>query len=198
MGTKHSNEAAKPQQNRLIRRAQKRLGKYASVFPMVLISGRAEYIHDIRVTSRRMQQVMNLLFPLPRTGKGRKVVRSLRKVRRALGPCRNLDVNLDLIQEKLDTAGSEIARDAWTQVRDATMERRTAEISRARDALKQTDIVEFISRVMTLVDSVDGDENVEKQLKQQTETAFNDWSDALASAQENSQGAQIHALRITG
>ena len=198
MGTKHSNEAAKPQQNRLIRMAQKRLGKYASVFPMVLIRDRAEYIHDIRVASRRMQQVMNLLFPLPRTGKGRKVVRSLRKVRRALGPCRNLDVNLDLIQEKLDTAGSEIARDAWTQVRDATMERRAAEFSRARDALKQTDIVEFISRVMTFVDSVDGDENVEKQLKQQTETAFNAWSDALASAQENSQGAQIHALRITG
>ena len=78
------------------------------------------------------------------------------------------------------------------------MERRKAEFSRARDALKQTDIVEFISRVMTLVESVEGDENVEKQLKQQTETAFNDWSDALASAQENSLGAQIHALRITG
>ena len=39
---------------------------------------------------------------------------------------------------------------------------------------------------------------VEKQLRQQTETAFDDWSDALAAAQENLQGGQIHALRIAG
>jgi len=198
MGANHLTGTANPEGNRLVRIAQKRLGKYTSTFPMVLISDRAENIHDARVASRRMQQVMNLLFPPPRSGKSRKVVRSLRKVRRVLGPCRNLDVNLDLIQEKIAAAGSEIARDAWTQVGDATMERRKAELARARDALKQTDIVEFIGRVMTLVESVESDENVEKQLKQQTETAFNDWSDALASAQENSLGAQIHALRITG
>ena len=151
MGAKHCTEAANPDHNRLLRMAQKRLGKYTSAFPTVLISGDAESIHDTRVASRRMQQVMNLLFPPPRSGKSRKVVRSLRKVRRALGPCRNLDVNLDLIQERLNTASSEIARDTWAQVRDATMERRAAELSRARDALKQTDIVQFISRVMTLV-----------------------------------------------
>ena len=178
--------------------AQKRLGKYTSAFPAVLISGDAESIHDTRVASRRMQQVMNLLFPPPRVGKSRKVVRSLRKVRRALGPCRNLDVNLDLIQEKIDAAGSDIAREAWAQVRDAIMETRAAELGHAREALKQTDIVALISRVMTLVESADDDEKVEKQLRQQTETAFNDWSDALASAQENFQGGQIHALRIAG
>ena len=142
--------------------AQKRLGKYTSTFPTVLISGDAENIHDTRVASRRMQQVMNLLFPPPRVGKGRKVVRSLRKVRRALGPCRNLDVNLDLIQEKIDAAGSEIARDAWAQVRDAITETRAAEFFRAQEALKQTDIVELISRVISLVESAGDDENGRK------------------------------------
>lgn len=178
--------------------AQKRLGKYTSAFPAVLISGDAESIHDTRVASRRMQQVMNLLFPPPRVGKSRKVVRSLRKVRRALGPCRNLDVNLDLIQEKIDAAGSDIAREAWAQVRDAITETRAAELGHAREALKQTDIVALISRVISLVESAGDDETVEKRLRQQTETAFDDWSDALAAAQENLQGGQIHALRIAG
>lgn len=191
-------EAATCDRTRLFRMAQKRLGKYTSTFPTVLISGDAESIHDTRVASRRMQQVMNLLFAPPRVGKSRKVVRSLRKVRRALGPCRNLDVNLDLIQEKIDAAGSDIARDAWAQVRDAITETRAAELFRAQEALKQTDIVALISRVISLVESAGDDETVEKRLRQQTETAFDDWSDALAAAQENLQGGQIHALRIAG
>lgn len=198
MDAEHGIEAAASERNRLLPVAQKRLSKFTTAFPTVLISGDAESIHATRVASRRMQQMMNLLFPPPRSGKSRKIARSLRKVRRALGPCRNLDVILNLIQEKLDTASSEIAKDTWMQLRNMAIERRAPELPYARDALKQTDIVKFVTRVMTLIEGVDAAKEIAEQLKQQTESAFGDWIDSLAAAQENRQETQIHGLRIAG
>jgi CHAD domain-containing protein len=141
---------------------------------------------------------MNLLFPAPRSGKSRKVVRSLRKARRALGPCRNLDVNLELIQEKIAAAVSETAKDAWAQVRDALLANRAAELVRARDELRQSDIVKLIDRVMSSIDNTDHGADPETHLKQQTERYLNEWSDALAAVQEDPQVEHIHALRIAG
>ena len=114
--------------------AQKRLGKYASTFPMVLISGDAENIHDTRVASRRMQQVMNLFFPPPRSAKAAKLCALCARFAAPSAPVATSTSILDLIQEKIDAAGSDIAREAWAQVRDAITETRAAELSRAREA----------------------------------------------------------------
>ena len=93
-----------------------------------------------------MQQVCACCFPATHRQRVGKSCATLRKVRRALGPCRNLDVNFGFDSRKARLGRQRNRQRPGTQVRDATMERRTAEFRALEDALKQTDIVEFISR----------------------------------------------------
>ena len=58
---------------------RKRLEKFVSLFAKVLVSEQPDTIHDARVWSRRLQETFRVLFPKPRTGKNRKLVRTLRK-----------------------------------------------------------------------------------------------------------------------
>ena len=90
--------------NKLSKLARKRLERFATLYTKALVSDVPEVIHDLRVASRRLQQVLRLLAP--KTKSSAKLVRVLRRVRRALGACRNLDVGIHLIQTKLETATS--------------------------------------------------------------------------------------------
>src|SRR5918992_6138948 len=70
-----SNSASNSFEARLFELAQKRLEKFASLFPRVLVSDHPDPIHGTRVWSRRMQQIFSFLFPKPRTTKARKLAR---------------------------------------------------------------------------------------------------------------------------
>ena len=87
-------------EKKLLDLARKRLERFASLLPKTLIGDHPDNVHDLRVWSRRLQQVFKVLLPEHPSGKCRKLIRIPRKVRRALGDCRNLDVCIDLIQKK--------------------------------------------------------------------------------------------------
>ncbi len=50
-------------QKTLLELVDKRLEKFVSLVPRVLVSDRPDLIHDIRVYSRRLQQVIRVFFP---------------------------------------------------------------------------------------------------------------------------------------
>src|SRR5918995_3048076 len=108
----------------MLKLARTRLKKCVAIAPRLLVDDDPKDIHDLRVSCRRFQQVIALLFPKPRRGKSRKVLRSLRTVRRDWSVCRNLDVNLDLLREKLESPNADAARDAWDHVREYVLELR--------------------------------------------------------------------------
>src|SRR5213596_2122889 len=87
---------------RLLKRAEKLMDRFAIRFPKASDRNDPNAIHDTRVRSRRLQQLFNAIFPKPRTDKQHKLIRILRKIRRQLGQCRSIDVNLDLIAEMLE------------------------------------------------------------------------------------------------
>ena len=64
--------------------------------------GDVELVHQARVATRRLREAVPLLVPGPR---GRKFERRMRRLTRALGPVRELDVALQTLDE-LSTAGT--------------------------------------------------------------------------------------------
>jgi CHAD domain-containing protein len=185
-------------ETRLLELAQKRLEKFASAFPRALVSDQPDPIHDTRVSSRRLQQTFSFVFPKPRTGKARKLTRTLRRVRRALGNCRNLDVNLELIQHRFETTTSSVGRDAWELIRDYAQEKRAAEILRARKELGRCDIVAFVLRTQALLELVDFGRDVEDTIKASIARAVQEWSEALDRAKDHGDRDTLHSLRISG
>jgi CHAD domain-containing protein len=187
-----------PSHQKLLGVTQKRLEKFVSLFAKVLVSDHPDTIHDTRVWSRRLQETFRVLFPKPRTGKNRKLVRTLRQVRRALGNCRNTDVTIGLIEDRLNAATASTAHKAWDLVRDYLREKRELQMARAREELAQHDITQFATRTQSVLQPNGLQRQPEELLKRSLEEALMAWNEALREAKENSQVDQIHALRISG
>jgi CHAD domain-containing protein len=183
---------------KLLAVTQRRLEKFVSLFAKLLVSDHPDTIHDTRVWSRRLQEAFRVLFPQPRTGKSRKLVRTLRQVRRALGDCRNVDVTLALIDNKLTAATAAGAHESWDLVRDYLREKRTRLGAQARDELTRHDIAQFVTRTQSLLEPDGLAQQPEELLKQSLTKALADWNEALQNVQENPEVDQIHALRISG
>ena len=185
-------------QKTLMELVAKRLEKFVSLLPRVLISDRPETIHDTRVYSRRLQQVIRVFFPQPGVGKARKLVRTLRETRRSLGPCRNLDVTIDLIKKRIQAAKDDAARDAWREVQQDLENKRTRELLRARRELSKCDVMAFIKRARGLLESGDQESDPERSLKKSVEQGLMEWSDALDKAMQDQGQNSFHAFRIAG
>lgn len=163
-----------------------------------MVSEDAENVHDIRVWSRRLQQIISVLFPKPRNSKSKKLIRSLRNVRRELSMCRNLDVDLRLLQEKLDSVNAGPAHSAWDNVREHTLELRVKEFARARKRLRRLDLIDFIEKTRRLIDSGDGANGRESSLRESVDESSAEWRAALSTAIDNQQPEHLHALRLAG
>jgi CHAD domain-containing protein len=183
---------------KLLTVTQRRLEKFVSLFAKVLVSDHSDTIHDGRVWSRRLQEAFRVLFPQPRIGKSRKLVRTLRQVRRALGNCRNTDVTIGLIENKLNSATASTNHKSWNLVKDYLSEKRERQVARAREELAQHDITQFVTRTQSLLQPEGLQQEPEELLKRSVEEGLAEWNKALREAQENPQVDQIHALRIAG
>lgn len=190
-------DAASPQR-KLRHVTQRRLEKFVSLFAKVLVSDHPDTIHDARVWSRRLQEAFRVLFPQPRLGKSRKLVRTLRQVRRALGNCRNTDVTIDSIEDKLNSATDATVHESWDLIRHYLHEKRARQLARAREELARHDIMQFVARTQSALQEEALQPEPEQLLKQSIEEAFADWNQALLSAKENPEVDQIHTLRVAG
>ena len=114
--------------------ALKHLDRFISLHPKVLRGDDPEAIHDIRVASRRTQQVVDLLYPKPRPKAVRRLRRRVRRCRRALSEVRNCDVLLERVERALRR--KRVARRrAWAAVRDYLSEKRAETLEEATEQL---------------------------------------------------------------
>jgi hypothetical protein len=81
--------------------ALRQLDRFMSLEPKVLRGEDPEAIHDMRVASRRLQQVLDLIYPPPAPREVRRFRRRIRRCRRALGEVRNCDVLLARVEKSL-------------------------------------------------------------------------------------------------
>jgi len=187
-----------PARTKLSKMARKRLERFVTLFPKVLVSDSPETIHDLRVASRRLQQALRLLLPSSKFSGARRLMRTPRKVRRAFGACRNLDATLGLVDKKLAAAATGSLRQSWDTVRLWLEQKRWTELERARRELIRHDLIDFIVRVQTRLESIDLEPKNIGTLGEKARDAFAAWKNALESAKADPQVKQIHAFRVAG
>jgi CHAD domain-containing protein len=105
--------------------ARKQLDRFMSLESKVLRNSSPEDIHDIRVASRRLQQVVDLLYPQPRPREIRKLRRVMKRCRGALSDVRNCDVLLEQVKARLARKRT-TRREVWEAV-DAYLEQRRSD-----------------------------------------------------------------------
>ena len=176
---------------------RKRLEKFAALLPRVIVADDAETIHDVRVWSRRLQQILTMLAPpSAKKDKPRKLARRLRSIRKILGRPRNLDVMTQLVEERIGAAGNPVARDAWDQLRAYLADRRARAVERSREKLRDFDLVNFAARARSLIDGTA--ETLEETLTKSVAGALENWRAAIAMAKAEPGIEEVHALRIAG
>jgi len=199
--TSHSENAVtllRSSKNNILKLARIRLKKCVSIAPRLLVDDDPDDIHDLRVTSRRLQQIVSLMFPKPRRAKSRKVIRFLRDLRRDWSACRNLDVNLALLQEKLESLETDGVRDAWDYVRGCLVELRAQELDRARKRLRRLDTLAFIERTQWLFKAGKIENLQDLNLEESFADTLAEWHEAVAQAKSRQNPKHLHELRISG
>jgi CHAD domain-containing protein len=186
---------------RFLKLAHKRLERFVTLLPKVTVSDDPDVIHDLRVASRRLQQALRVITPKPKPAKSKKTIRVLRQVRQALGPCRNLDVNLGLIREKRQHAAAGMIQRAWEMVEGDLEEKRQSLLERARRTVAYHDIFAFIERAKAVLKAADHDDEAFEtsaigKLEETVSESMTTWEEAFATAYEQRDASALHGFRL--
>jgi CHAD domain-containing protein len=182
----------------LTRLLRKRMKKFIALVPQVLTDASPNAVHDARVWSRRVQQAVSVFFPKPRSGKVRRLRRTPRRIRRALGEWRNCDVLLELVARQQRRTRSEAKRRAWAFVRDYLLQKRGKEVARAGKKLLRQDLGDYALLAQRLLGHPpdESPEILMRRLGESVREAWSQWRSALARAQETRAVEDLHLFRI--
>ncbi len=186
--------------NALERLLHKQVRKFSGLLPGVMGSDDPEVVHDVRVSTRRMQQCLATLLPKPRSNKVRRLRRTVRRVRGLLGEWRNCDVGLELITKERRRTRSPVKREAWEAVRGFLTQRRGRQVVGARRKLLKLDLAGFVANLCELLDQPAGQEDTEAlgaRLRASIESAQVQLDSTLSQARDSRDPIHIHALRIS-
>jgi CHAD domain-containing protein len=182
----------------LTRLLRKRVKKFVALAPEVRAGANPETIHDVRVWSRRLQQAISAFFSKPRSGKVRRLRRTPRRIRRALGEWRNCDVLLEIVGRRQRRTRSDAKRRAWAFVRDYLLEKRSKQVVRAGKKLARQEPGNYSAQAQKLLRQApdESPEILVQRLCDSIQAAWVKWQSALARAQETRAVNDLHALRI--
>jgi CHAD domain-containing protein len=108
-------------------------------------NGNVTALHEARVASRRMREAL----PVVASGnRARKLERQIRRITRALGPVRELDVAMQLLEEYGRTA--DIPRHALTCLREVVQRERQALHDRMEQQLERCDFDKLSKRALSV------------------------------------------------
>jgi len=195
--------------DRVLDRAKRQLDQYISLEAKVLQGRDPEAIHDIRVASRRLQQVLDLLFPPtgPASGptKVRKIRRTIRRSRRALSVVRNCDVLLDQAARILARKRA-ARREVWTAFRDFVGERREESFRKASRRLSKLNLPALYLRLQQHLeppaapaaqeDLPGGEMNLRRRMAESLRETWSSLETCVIQARETPEAPSLHAVRI--
>lgn len=180
---------------------QSRLRKCLSLLPKVLGEDDAAAVHDLRVWSRRLQQVIVTLFPDAQQPEAREMVRALRRARRALGGWRDCDVVIAMLDRRLRRMRNADERRGWEMVRDYARIRRHRQMSRARSRIANRRLFTLAQRARELLEQRSaadppGYSDPLPVLASSVSTAYAQWLESMSRARLNFASTELHAFRI--
>jgi CHAD domain-containing protein len=109
---------------------------------------------------------------------------------------RNLDVNTELVQKRLEKAQSPLLRDAWEALKTHLQENRGALLAGARADVARYDFVSFIERAQKLLSRADIEADPTAKLEEAVIESLTEWNAAYGLAIENRSVEHLHGLRI--
>jgi CHAD domain-containing protein len=158
--------------------------------------GNVEALHQARVASRRMREAL----PLVSTGsRGRRLQRQIRKITQALGPVRDLDVALQILDEIEE--GGETSRSALGRLRQAVSRERASLYSEMKRRLDDFDLERLRKRALNAARRAadEGTRRDPKRLARAYQRAANR-AERLRAAIESATGIylpdRLHDVRI--
>jgi CHAD domain-containing protein len=190
--------------------ALRQLNRFMSHEAKVLKGDDAEAIHDMRVASRRMQQVLDLLYSKPRPQELRRLRRQIRRCRQALGDVRNCDVLLEIVGRSLGRKRS-ARREAWTAVQHFLLMHRSESFLRAMRKFGKINLAVFYVNLKEfLLHDKAHDHTAQhhahgssaphpafaKDLTDALESAWSNFEDHIAQSHRHSRPEIIHGARI--
>jgi CHAD domain-containing protein len=195
--------------------ALRHLKRFISLEPAALQGDDSEAIHDIRVASRRVQQVIDLLYPKPRPAKIRKLRRTVRRSRSILSDVRNYDVLLERAEKTLRRKRL-ARREVWAAFRKYLTARREESFEKAAARLGKLNLpgcfVQLKSQIEKRSDGALPEEAGVSAAAARGSASFpfhdvvvnslrQNWSaleSCIEQARQEPSTAGLHALRIAG
>jgi CHAD domain-containing protein len=195
------SEPAAPIRPQLEKLLRDRVRKCVALLAKVLGDDDPEAVHDLRVWSRRLQQVVVTLFPSPRPAEARTIVRTLRRTRRSLGGWRDCDVVSALLARKIRSARNPAQKQAWEMAFAMVRAKLQRQTRRARHKIANRKMFTLAQRVQGLIEyrpigSAQHDANPFLALENSVAAAYSDWREGLTRAKSTTDAFEIHAFRI--
>ncbi len=177
----------------------RQMSSFVALFAKVLSDEDADAVHDLRVCTRRLQQLLSSLVPDKTIHKARTIRRTLRGVRRAVGQWRNCDVALQWISRAERRSANPNRRRGWVLVRESITAERKHAINKARCRLLKSDGLTVSQRAQQLIALPPerlGSVNQDWVVRASIARASIEWHNVLARAIEDRSMQNIHAFRI--
>lgn len=193
--------------------ALRQINRLMSLEPKVLSEEDAKAIHDVRVATRRLQQIIDLIYKSPRSQEIRKLRRKIKRCRRVLGDIRNYDVLLQHTEKALRRKRG-AGREAWEAVKEYLIERRAEIIPKALRRMSKINLsavcvqlkhhlaqdslsaqVAAPSRVVALPGEQESD-LIHQRAAQSLIKLWNDFEAAVMNSHQTLHAPVIHRVRI--
>lgn len=126
---------------------RKRLNELGAVWPD-FVNGRTGGLHKTRVASRRIREALPIVGVTAPPAKVKKLSKKMRALTRSLGPIRELDVELDILEDKVRADG--VAGRAIEMVRREVASRRQT----LRDELAEHAPVDDVKKLLRKLERV--------------------------------------------
>jgi len=187
--------------SRLDKLLHDRLRKCVGLVPRVLSKDDPDAVHDLRVWSRRSQQLIVALFPQPRPPEARAILTALRRARRSLGVWRDCDVLIALLERKARRIRRADEEQAWEMIKDLARKKRQRRMRRARRKLANRKLLMLVHRGQELLErrvapNGEHDQGPLAAFVSSVGEAHDKWLEGLACARASLTTANIHAFRI--
>jgi CHAD domain-containing protein len=199
-----SNRPRKSEWARVSALAIKHLDRSVSLEPKVLQGDDPDAIHDLRVATRRLQQVIDLIYPSPRSGEIRKLYRGLKRCRSSLSEVRNYDVLLERVDAELARKRT-ARREAWEAIGEYLRGLRSARLEKSLRKLAKANLSAIYVRLKEFLPANGKSNGAEHNLA--AEQFYERISDALkivwteleqeiAQSRHERDAAVLHRTRI--
>jgi CHAD domain-containing protein len=184
----------------------KRLRRFASLASKVTNTEKPKAVHDLRVASRRLQQILDYLYPPPRPSTIRRLRSRIRRSRRALGKVRDYDVFIDSLDDR-SKSESPARRAALTAFRNRLGKRRAKSMKKAHAVFEKVDTPDLCIQLKKILSANDRQTGAEyfpaphaevhrRPIDEALKELWRDFAIEIAESLHGPRPANIHRVRI--